>query len=281
MVVRFQTFEQFHNRKHIGSTQIRVHNLLKHWPGAGLYKYGEKADVMIFQKVYNTFDYKFPTNYPGIKILDVCDPDWMDAPDYYIKETIDGMDAVVVPTESLKKLLETMTDTPIRVIKDRFELTEFPAPKPHTQKAKTIVWFGYSHNAELLKSAVPSLEKRGLNLIVISNQDPFASRWGQDYDKHYKFIKWDDNAYKNIQLGDICILPKGFRPKDRFKSENKTTISRLLGIPVATDANELDKLLDPVQRQTEVNNWYNKTREEYNVKISVDEYKDLIRSLQQ
>ena len=44
--------------------------------------------------------------------------------------------------------------------------------------AKTVVWFGYSHNIEALKQAIPLIEELNLNLIIISNDDPIANRWG-------------------------------------------------------------------------------------------------------
>lgn len=280
-MVRFFTMEQFNNKRGVGSTKLRVHNLIKYWEGAGLYKYGEKPDVLIFQKVFCTYDYKFPMHYKdGIKILDVCDPEWTNTPDIYIKETLDAMDATVVPTEPLRKLLQQMTDKPVRVIKDRFDLSEFPAPRQHRGRAKTAVWFGYIQNAELLKFALPSLESRGIELIVISNEDPAAYRWAEnpdEYQKKYTYIKYDqETVYECIQAADVCVLPKGYRPEDRFKSENKTIIAQLCGLPVVSDAEELDKLLDAESRNKHIANVYDKIKEEYDCRKSVSEYKELI-----
>jgi hypothetical protein len=194
-MIKFITMEQFHNKQNVGSTKIRVKNLIKNWPEASLYKYGEKPEVLIFQKVYAGRDYKFPVTYPGIKILDICDPDWLDgAP---IKETVDAMDAVVVPTEPLAEFLRQLTDKPVRVIKDRFDLTEFPPRKVHKGKAKTVVWFGYHHNSAALKLAVQSLERRGLTLKIVADQDPFAWKWAADpteYQKKYIFTKFTETA---------------------------------------------------------------------------------------
>ena len=73
--VRFMTFEQYHGKRNIGSTRIRVRNLLKHWKEADIYKYGENPDVLIFQKVYMTGEtyrstaYKFHKYFPGTKIV--------------------------------------------------------------------------------------------------------------------------------------------------------------------------------------------------------------------
>ena len=281
-MVRFYTFEKFHSKKDVGSTRLRAHNLIKHWDEADLYKYGEHPDVLIFQKVYVTFDHQFPVNFKGIKILDVCDPDWKDTPDIFIKGTMDAMDAVVVPTESMREYLQQMTDTPVRIIKDRFEISEFPRHKRHTKKAKTALWFGYAHNAVSVKFAMPSLEARDLNLICISNEDPMLYKWANNsnaYEKKYKFIKYSHPPYKDIQRADVCIFPESNRPFDRFKSENKTVISQLCGVPVVKNAEELDKMLDPKVRQKHIEENYARLKKDYDCRKSVQMYKELINEL--
>lgn len=283
--IKFFDFALYHNKNpRPGSTKIRVDNLVKYWPEASYYKYGDKADVLIFQKVYCTYDYKFPKNYKdGIKILDVCDPDWTQTPDIYIKETIDAMDAVVVPTEELRKLLATMTKTPVHLVRDRFDLSEFPERKVHDGKAKSVVWFGYAHNSELIKFAVPSIEARGLDLIIISNEDPTAYRLANDsesYKSKYTFIKYDqETIYDSLQAADVCVLPKGYRPVDKYKSENKTIIAQLCGLPVATDTDELDDLMEAEARNKAVEDVYAKISEEYDCKKSVEEYEAIINGI--
>lgn len=281
-MVRFQTFEQFHNKKNVGSTKIRVHNLIKYWDDADLYKYGENPEVLIFQKVYMTQDYRMPKYFKGLKILDICDPDWLDGA--LIKETVDVMDGVVCPTENIAKFIRQLTDKPVKVIKDRFDLDKF-TKKEHEGKTTKVVWFGYMHNAEILKFTMPSLENRNLQLIVVSNQDPQAWGWVMEdpekYKDKYTFYAWrEQTAYKQIQEADICVLPKGGRPQDKFKSENKTTIARLLGLPVATNADELDALMTAEARIQEVDKWYDKTRMEFDCKKSVQEYQDFIKELE-
>ena len=280
MVVKFQTFEQYHNKKGVGSTRLRVHNLLKHWPEADLYKYGQKADVMIFQKVYCTYDYKLPAHYPGITILDTCDPDWLQTPDIYVRETVNAVDAVVVTTENMRAFLQQMTDKPVRIIKDRFEMSEFPERKIHKGKAKKAVWFGYSHNAELLKFTIQSLEKRGIELLIISNEDPMAYRWAknpEEYMKKCQFKKYQqETVYELLQRADVCVLPNGYRPEDKFKSDNKTIIAQLCGLPVVTNSEELKKMFDPDERNKYIDNVYDIIKEEYDVRKSVTEYKELI-----
>lgn len=283
LVVRFFSFEQYHNKQKIGSTRLRVHNLLEHWPEAGIYKYGEKSDVMIFQKVYCTYDYQLPIHFPGIKILDTCDPDWWQTPDIHIAETVRGVDAVVVPTKNMQKFLQQMTDKPVVVIKDRFNLDEFPKPKIHRGKAKHAVWFGYAQNTELLKYAIGSLEKRGMTLTVISNEDPMAYRWASNpdlYEPKYKFVKYyHETIYTEIQKGDVCLLPKGFRPEDKFKSENKMIISQLCGVPVVSNSDDLDMYIDAEARNKNIGSIYAKISKEYDCRLSVKEYKELIRKV--
>lgn len=282
--IRFFTAELFNGKAHIGSTKLRAHNLIKYWDEASLYKYGAMTDVMIYQKVYRTYDFMFQEHFKGIQILDICDPDWKDTPDIYITHTMNLMDAVVVPTESMRKYLQQMTKTPVHVIRDRFDLSEFPAPKVHTGSVKTAVWFGYSHNADNLKFAMPSLEKRGINLIVISNEDPHAYRWAIDanayHDKHYTFLKYNlDTVYAEIQKADVTVFPEGHRPFDKFKSENKTIISQLCGVPVIKNADDLEAMMKPEARNEYVANVYDTIKEEYDCRKSVEEYKDLINGI--
>lgn len=280
-MVRFQTFEQFHNKKNVGSTKIRVHNLIKYWPEAELYKYGEKPDALIFQKVYCTQDHKFPKFYDGgLKILDICDPDWLDG--ILIKETVDAMDAVVAPTQPIIDFIKQLTHKPVKIIKDRFDLAEFPKPKIHEGKLKKVVWFGYMHNAEVLKTAILSLANRNLQLIVISDQDPQSWHWANtdEYRNMYTFYKYNQkNLYAQLQEADVCILPKGWRPRDKFKSENKKVIAQLCGLPVAHTAEELDKLVTAESRNKLSEAVYTKVKADYDVKKSVAEYKKLIKEL--
>lgn len=278
MVVKAFTMEMFHAKQNVGSTKIRVHNLIKYWSDFSLYRYGDLPDVMIFQKVYVGKDYKFPKTLPCIKILDIADPDWLEG--VPIKETVDAMNAITCPTEPLAEFIRQLTDKPVRVIKDRFDLTEFPSRKTHRGQAKTVVWFGYHHNASALKLAVQSIERRGLRLKVIADQDPFASRWAfkpKDFESNYEFVKYlPETAYLEIQKADICVLPKMNRPQDRFKSENKTVIAQLLGLPVATTADELDKFMTAEARTKYIDTVYDILREEYDVKKSVQQMKGLI-----
>lgn len=284
-MVRAFTFMQFHGKREMpGSTKIRIDNMVKYWDELDYYKYGENPDVMIFQKVYCTYDYKFPAKFEGITILDTCDTDWTQTPDIYIKETLDGVDGVVAPTEALAKLLRSMTKTPVKVIKDRFDLAEFPPPKQHRGRTKRAVWFGYAHNSTLLRYAVPSLESRGIDLVVISDEDPYAYKWATDPEKYqakYTYIKYNqETIYTDLQSADICVMPKGFRPQDQYKSDNKTVIAQLCGLPVVSSAEGIDAMMEAKDRD-ESNSGYAILREEYDTMKSIEAYKAFIQEIQE
>ena len=66
------------------------------------------------------------------------------------------------------------------------------------------------------------------------------------------------------------------RPQDKYKSENKTVIAQLCGIPVCTNADELESLMTAKSRNLAVNTIYDKLREDYDCKLSVRQYKKLI-----
>lgn len=280
-MVRFFDFTRYHGKGTIaGSTHIRVEQLIKYWPGSGIYKYGENPDVLIFQKVYTSEDYRFPEHFKNKKILDICDPDWFDGMTT-IKDTVDCMDAVVCSSQALVDFISQMTAKPVRLIKDRFDVDLLPTPKQHSGKAKTVVWFGYAHNAELLKPAIPLIESLGLKLLIISDDDPIAHRWGlKNVQDQYKYIKYnEDTIYDDLQQADFAILPKGDRPQDKFKSENKTVKAQLAGLPVAYDKETVELYMNGAERQAFVDNQWKSVRDEYDVRNSVKEYQELIESL--
>lgn len=281
-MIRFFTYSQFHNKRPpVGSDFIRVRQLFKHWPEAGLYKYGENPDVLIFQKVYPSADYKFPIHFENIKILDICDPDWLQGAT--IKEAVDAMDAITVPTQPLKDFLVQLTDKPIVVIPDRFELDDVPKkPKLHSGDAKIVTWFGYSHNAELMRPALGLLKELGLKLRIIANDDPMLHQYQNSIPMdNYTFVKYNEETfYTELRKADFAILPGGFRPEDKYKSNNKTVKAILGGLPVATDKEEVLEFMDGAKRHKWIQDNYATIKSEYDVRKSVEQYKALIKQIQ-
>lgn len=256
--------------------------MLQYWPEAGLYKYGENPDALIFQKVYISADYKFPAHFENVKILDICDPDWIQG--IAIKETVDAMDAVTVPTEALQKFIAQLTDKPIIIIPDRFDMAKIPKkPKLHTKPAAVVTWFGYSHNAETLRPALPLIRELGLKLRIISNDDPFPHQYPDSIPvEDYTFVKYHESTiYQELAKADFAILPKGFRPGDEYKSNNKTVKAILAGLPVATDKDEVKLFMDASERHKYIQANYDSMKSEYDVRNSVEQYQELIEQLRQ
>lgn len=271
-MIRFSTYSQFHGKyEPVGSDFLRVHQLLKYWPEAGLYKYGEQPNALIFTKVFVTQDWQFPRHYQGIKILDICDPMWYE--DFNVVEMAQLCNAVTVPTENMAKFISQF-HSKVVIVPDRFDLEALPEPKVHKGKAKTVVWFGYSHNAELLKPAIATIERLNLDLLIIANDDPLAYLHRREL---YKFKKYKEDAiYEDLQQADFAILPEGFRPQDKFKSNNKTIKANLAGLPVARTIEEVELYMNAKERRKWQQSNYAKIREEYDVRKSVKQYKELI-----
>lgn len=274
-------FNFYHGKGQTGSTTLRVDNIVKYWPEAEKFKYGQKYDVVIFQKVYMQPDWRYHKHLKCTKILDICDPDWLDY--QFVKQTIDAVDGVTCATEPLAEFIRQLTDKPVLVVPDRHDVEVLPTPKKHKGKIKRAVWFGYKHNADVLKFVVDSLEKRNIALTVISNDDPFNSRWqeGDKYKDMYEFIKYDEKTiYQDLQKADVAVLPVGMRPADRFKSNNKTTKAWLAGLPVVKNSEDLERLDDAVKRQAEAELCYNKAIKDYDCKLTIRELKGFIDELQ-
>ena len=80
----------------------------------------------------------------------------------------------------------------------------------------------------------------------------------------------------SFKKADIAINPKSSRFQFRYKSNNKTTIARKLGLPVAESFDDLKKFGDPGTRNKEVESQMPTIIKEYNILKSAEQYRDLI-----
>lgn len=274
----FFLFEKIHSKKDIASSRLRGTWLIKYWDNAETVIYGKKYDVIIYQKCYLVEHAK---NFKGIKILDICDPDWVEGQP--LKEMIDYCDAVTVPTQIFADVISQITDKPIVVIPDRQDLKYLKERKVHRGIAKEVVWHGFAHNSYVLKQAISALIRLNLNISIISNEmirmkDALDS--GDGISISERFTKWNLETFnKEMIKSDICLMPPVYRINDRFKSNNKITTAWALGMPVATNVEELEKFMDPKERQIEVEKNLKIVKEQYDIRTSVSQYKDLIAKL--
>lgn len=265
--------DQWHQRGPAGSSRIRGYWLINYWEKAETFKQGAKYDVVIFQKCYWTDYVKI---FEGIKILDICDPDWLDA--MPIIEVLQDCDAVTTSTETLRDEMKKFTDKPVVYIPDRQDLNFHNVQKVHDGIAKKIIWFGYAHNTSVLDKTLSFLKKNNLELTVLSNcRPPYA---GATKNVKYEWENPEFDFNKIILENDIVILPENTSPRGRFKSSNKTYTAWALGMPVAVTPEDILKFLDPEERKKEAELKLKEVREKYDVKQSVEEFKQLIKQLQ-
>jgi len=271
------TFEQYHGRQKnwAGSTRIRGRWLVKHWENAEIFKMGQEYDVVIYQKAYWVEHAKV---FKGIKILDMCDPDWMHW-QYRIKEMLEEVDAVTTSTEALASAVRKFTNKPVYCISDRVDLSKYIGRKQHIGDAKWVVWFGYSSNFEMLKPVVHFLKKFGLNLIVIADKG-FSLPSSVIGQVELRNLPWGiDTVSRDILEGDIVVNPFSSSGKWKYKSNNKTITAWALGMPVAHDVEDLKRFISVDERKKEANEKMEEIKTKYDIKLSVKEYQDIIDGL--
>lgn len=280
MKVSIVSWEKFNWRPFgsIGSSMIRARWLAEKWNEAKEWEHGDKFDAIILQKVYWL---DMVQDFQGIKILDMCDPDWMKSQETGCKltEISQYIDAITCSTDALTNVIKKIVKIPVITIPDRLNLDYFTIKKQHTEKAKSVVWFGYFHKAnQVLNQVIPSLKKRGLSLYVVSNSQFIPDN---DYGVEVSNITWTpNNAFMDIQSGDFCINPGSPFGEPRFKSNNKTLIAWALGMPVAQSADDMDRFLDPKERQKESDLRQIEINRDYDIHLSINQYKDLICHIQ-
>lgn len=276
--------EQYTNsqKDSIGSSRIRCKWVINHWPDAEEFKIGVHYDAVIFQKAYFS---EYMKVYDGIKILDLCDPDWMAGK--AVIECAELCDAITVSSQGLYDYLSKILSKPVYLIPDRVDLDEVLPQKKHEGIAKSVVWFGYHHNQQVLDPVLPCLKRLGLDLTVISNLPYYPVGAVADVDKtwitaHLRNIKYDPlTINEEIIMGGEMVLNN--RPeigKFKYKSENKTIIAWSLNMPVAKDADDVERFMKAEGRITEMSLRSGEVREQWQVEKSVQEYKNVISDIQ-
>jgi len=275
----FILHENVHGKRDLASSRIRGRWIIKYWPGVEEYVSGRKYKFLIYQKAYLV---EMAKMFDGIKIFDICDPDWVNQE--LVIEMIEVCDAVTCSSPALQEYLSRITKKPVYYIPDRIDMEYVGRRKKiHRGQAREVVWFGYSHNSHTLKSAVYALKRYKLGLSIITENMKTITAYSSSPDERRipeRWTKWDLNTFcDEVLKSDICIMPGSLRANDRFKSNNKTTLAWALGLPVATDADDLKRFLDPKVRQEEADKRYKEVRELYDVKTSIKEMQKIIEDI--
>ena len=269
-------------KESVGSSRIRGTWIANNWPEAEIFKVAVKYDAIIFQKSYFL---TFMKAYKGIKILDMCDPDWLEGK--LVKQAIELCDAVTTSSEKLAEFIRSITDKPVVCIPDRMDLKEHKRKKIHEGNAQRVVWFGYSNNHKVVDRILLTLKKLGLGLTIVSDMPyyPNAAISGIDdtwIRENVKNIKYDHESINEeiVDGGDIVINPKlSDLARFKYKSNNKTLTAWALGMPVATNEEELIKFIDPVERQKEADKRYDEVVKDWEIGASVQQYCDILKSI--
>lgn len=269
-----------------GSTRIRAKNVIKYGNNHHIFKVGAKYDAVIFQKYYW---HDYARLYDGIKVLDLCDPDWLSgSPTIDLMRLLQDVDGVAVNTPQMLSWVTRVTDKPCIVVPDRHDLEYMKEKKNHSGRAQSVVWFGYSHNASVLKPYVTKLMELGLRLTIISDKFVTVSGSNPEFKDMETFVKYPsdgkggtDVAKMNKELikHDIALLPVRRHVQDQYKSNNKPTHAWMVGLPVASWGDDLDLFLDEEARKKDQLEHYDSTRQEYDCKLSVKQYEEFIEKL--
>lgn len=228
------------------------------------------------QKIYDVVIFhvacKAIANHGRIKILDICDRVWERNLDQF-KEYIKPIDAVIVPTEELKKEAAVIIpDKPIHVIPDGHDFNHYKHSiiNVHNRKAQEVVWFGYAENAACLEPFINYIKSSGLKLKVICQNQNTSPLQHADV-----FVKWDVNTYvKEIAKADFALLP----PNQSYKSNNKEISAIMCGIPVAKTKEDIARFMIPEERQLEMNKKWRELSQ-YSALSRVKDYMDVINSI--
>lgn len=256
MKTGFITFEDFHGKKDIGSSRIRARWLVEKWNDpstqdigdAELHKFGGKYDAVIYQKAYW---HQHAEKFSGVKILDMCDPDFLDW-GYPIKRTMEACDAITCSTDALAETVADFAGKPVYVIPDCILNPHTLKKKRHVGSLRSVLWYGYPENFEMLDSALQAVIKRDLELIVVSSKAYRPTAVVHKERLKLTNIPWTQDRWMDDLLkADVILNPRSTNGRFRFKSDNKTIQAWALGIPVAHTDEELDKFIDADARQQE------------------------------
>lgn len=284
MKVGIILFEQFYGKAEIGSSRIRGRWLAKYWPEAEVSKIGGRYDVIIFQKVYwIEYAEMIREQRPEtILILDLCDADFLHW-GYRVKQMIDLCDAVTTSTIELAKYITQLTTKPVWCIPDRLDLETFNLPpKEHSGDAKIAAWYGYSENFAMLDSCINALIRNKFTdlIVVASSRQPYQLPAGASGKIRLTNYPWNVKTVNaDLQRADIVLNPQTKYGRFKFKSNNKTIAAWALGLPVATTPEELVKFIPEQARKEEVEKRLKEVKEKWDVKLSVESYKNLINEI--
>lgn len=257
-----------------GSTFLRVDGLIDNAPDFEVFRHGEMYDNLIFQKSYWL---EMMELFRGPKILDLSDPDWIRG-EVDLVETGALVDAITCSSPELTDVVRKYVhNRPVICVPDRINSKRFPPlRKPHTGRANNVVWFGFVNNAyETLPFFAEALKRFNCRLTIIADR-PYLREDAIGGLKP-EFIPYNQSTvYAQLQQQDIVLNHRSAKAFFKYKSNNKTIISLKLGVPVAHEISDLELLLDPAERNRQVQENQLMVQKEYDIIKSAEQYRQII-----
>jgi hypothetical protein len=88
-----------------------------------------------------------------------------------------------------------------------------------------------------------------------------------------RFVKWtEDGANAEIAKHDVALVPQ----RNRYKSSNRSTTAWALGVVPVDAGHHLERVIDIDRRRREAELGRRLVEQEYDVRISVRQWKDLL-----
>lgn len=264
--------------KKAGSTFLRVDGLVENAPDFEYYQHGRQYDNLIFQKAYWI---EFMELFKGPKILDLCDPDWINA-NIDIVAISSLVHAITCSSAQLTDIVKRLLPGKMVFhVPDRLNFRLFPEEgKQHQGTAKKAVWFGFIHNAyETLPQLLPSIIKNKLELTIIADK-PYSKDDGIK-ELNPAFIRYHHaTAYNHISNADMVLNPRSDKALYKYKSNNKSLIGWKFGLPVAVTNEDVDRFIHPDERNKEIHARIELVNAEYNILQSAQQYRDILSLIQ-
>jgi len=281
--VGIRTFEQSRGAVEgtIGSTRLRVTWLCKHWPNAEVWKPGIDYEVMMYQKTFDKRSLKMMNEFRGIQIFDCCDASWLE------RETtfhFRACDAITTSSEKQAKYLKKLyPNKPVVHVPDRIDIDGHTAIKQkHSEKIKSVVWFGYSKNFMYIRPEfLEHLNKNKMKLTVYS--EDVIGLPAEYTDIEFNWIEHPQEEIKSVLKDyDVALLPCDRHLTDEwgsYKARGKPAECYSLGLPVVEQLSDFDRLESRKSRELDAGGRLLMAREMFDIKLSVKQYENLIKQL--
>lgn len=258
----------------IGSSMWRAQWIWENWDEAESYVEGRKYDAVIFQKVHLP---KVWRAMDCVKILDLCDPVWIQEGREHIPNIVEEsryFNAITVSSEGLKNALENYPlHCPVYWIDDRIDFKYIEKRPKKKHKGTIIGYMGYSNNGQsAIQEVTPYLYGRDDVTVKFITNHPVNLDGVQT--THAPF-DWKTLADELAEC-DFVLNPPVASGLAHLKSKNKTYLAWAHGLPVAHNSEEMLLFMDPIEREKAIDKFHG-ILSELDILKSIEVFKTIIK----